>query len=67
MSKKIASGANKLVLEVTCGKGAFMKNQKKAEELSNIMKKIGELSNIETICVITNMNQPIGKNIRKFA
>ena len=63
MSKKIAAGANKLVLEVTCGKGAFMKTQKHAEELAKVMKKIGELAGIETICIITNMEQPIGKNV----
>ncbi len=63
MSKKIAAGANKLVLEVTCGKGAFMKSKEKAEELAIIMKKIGTLANIETICVLTNMDQPVGKNI----
>ncbi len=59
----MAAGANKLVLEVTCGKGAFMKNRKKAEELSKIMKEIGKLSGIETNCVITNMDEPIGKTI----
>ena len=63
MSKKIAAGANKLVLEVTCGKGAFMKDKKSAEELSSVMKKLGELSGIETVCLITNMDQPIGKAI----
>lgn len=66
MSKKIAAGANKLVLEVTFGKGAFMKDLERAKELSQIMKKIGELAGIETVCAITNMNQPVGKNIRKF-
>ncbi len=63
MSKKIAAGANKLVLEVTCGSGAFMKEEKEAEELSRLMKKIGELAGIETICVMTNMNQPIGRAV----
>lgn len=63
MSKKIASGSNKLVLEVTYGKGAFMRNIEKAEELSKIMKEIGKLAGIETVCVTTNMNQPLGKTI----
>lgn len=63
MSKKIAAGANKLVLEVTCGSGAFMKNQEDARNLSKVMSKIGELAGIETTCIITNMEQPIGKNI----
>lgn len=63
MSKKIAAGANKLVLEVTCGSGAFMKNKEQAEKLSKVMREIGELAGIETVCVITNMEQPIGKNV----
>lgn len=63
MSKKIAAGANKLVLEVTCGKGAFMENEEEAKKLSLIMKEIGKLAGIETVCIITNMNQPIGKAI----
>lgn len=66
MSKKMASGANKLVLEVTCGKGAFMKTQEDAENLAKTMKKLGDLSGIETTCVITNMNEPIGKAVRKL-
>ena len=66
MSKKMASGANKLVLEVTCGKGAFMKTQEDAETLAKTMKSLGNLSGIETTCVITNMNEPIGKAVRKF-
>lgn len=63
MSKKIAAGSNKLVLEVTCGKGAFMKDIERAKALSKIMKEIGTLAGIETVCIITNMNQPMGKNI----
>ncbi len=63
MSKKIAAGANKIILEVTYGKGAFMKTEEDAIKLSKIMSKIGELAGIETVCVITNMNQPIGKNV----
>ena len=60
MSKKIASGANKIVLDVTCGYGAFMKDIKSAKELSNTMIKIGNLAKRETVCVITNMNEPLG-------
>lgn len=60
MSKKIASGANKIVLDVTCGYGAFMKDIKSAKELSNTMIKIGKLANRETVCIITNMNEPLG-------
>lgn len=63
MSKKIASGANKIVLDVTCGSGAFMKNLKDAEELSKTMINIGKLANKETVCIITNMDQPLGKTV----
>jgi len=60
MSKKIASGANKIVLDVTCGYGAFMKDIKSAKELSYTMIKIGKLAERETVCIITNMNEPLG-------
>ena len=60
MSKKIASGANKIVIDVTCGSGAFMKNREQAEKLASVMTKIGDLANRETVCVITNMDEPVG-------
>ena len=63
MSKKIAAGANKLVIDVTCGSGAFMKTIEDAEKLSNTMINIGKLANKETVCVITNMDQPLGRMV----
>lgn len=63
MSKKIAAGANKIVLDVTCGSGAFMKTLEDATELAETMKKIGELADKETVCVITNMEEPLGKSV----
>ena len=60
MSKKIAAGANKIVLDVTVGSGAFMKTREEATELSHIMKNIGDLANKETVCVLTNMEEPVG-------
>ena len=60
MSKKIASGAQKIVLDVTVGKGAFMDNIEKAKILSNEMIKIGNLANRQTICILTNMDEPLG-------
>lgn len=63
MSKKIAAGAEKIVLEVTVGSGAFMKTVEEAKKLSETMIGIGKLANKETICVLTNMNEPIGYSI----
>lgn len=63
MSKKIAAGASKIVLDVTCGSGAFMKNLPSATKLAETMKKIGELSGKETVCVITSMEEPLGKAV----
>lgn len=60
MSKKIASGAQKIVLDVTVGKGAFMKNIEEARKLSNTMIQIGKLANRETVCIVTNMDEPLG-------
>jgi len=60
MSKKIAAGANKIVLDVTCGHGAFMKNIEDARKLAITMKNIGALANRETVCILTNMNEPVG-------
>ena len=60
MSKKIAAGANKIVLDVTCGSGAFMRTKNEAIELSKMMKDIGKLAQRETVCIITNMDQPVG-------
>ena len=63
MSKKIASGANKIVLEVTVGKGAFMKNIEDAKKLSETMINIGKLAGKETVCILTNMDEPLGYSI----
>ena len=63
MSKKIAAGANKIVLDVTCGHGAFMKDRKEAEKLARMMKLIGEWAKRETICLITNMDEPLGSAV----
>lgn len=60
MSKKIAAGANKIVLDVTCGSGAFMKNKEEARVLSETMNKIGKLAKKETVCIMSNMDEPLG-------
>ena len=63
MSKKIASGAEKIVLDVTVGKGAFMKNIENAEKLANEMIEIGKLANREVVCVLTSMEEPLGRAV----
>ena len=63
MSKKIASGANKIVLDVTVGNGAFMKTKEDAEKLANEMIKIGKLANREVKCILTAMDEPLGYSV----
>ncbi len=63
MSKKIASGADKIVIDVTMGSGAFMKNIEDARKLARKMISIGNLAKKETISVITNMDEPLGKAV----
>lgn len=63
MSKKIASGADKLVLDVTYGSGAFMPTLDKAKELANMLVKIGNMAGRETRCIITSMEEPLGKAV----
>ncbi|WP_391208885.1 thymidine phosphorylase [Psychrobacillus sp. L4] len=63
MSKKIASGADGIVLDVKCGKGAFMKDLEHATELASTMISIGENLGRKVAVVITDMNQPLGHNI----
>ena len=63
MSKKIAAGADKILLDVTVDQGAFMKNMSDAEKLSETMVALGREVNRETIAVITDMSQPLGKAI----
>lgn len=63
MSKKIASGANKIVLDVTYGSGAFMKTKEKAKKLADEMVEIGKLAERETVTILTPMEEPLGRNI----
>lgn len=63
MSKKLASGADIIVLDVKYGNGAFMPNKKEAKLLGRKMKAIGKLANKKVKIILGKMNQPLGNNI----
>ena len=63
MSKKIASGANAIVLDVKYGSGAFMKTYKNAKELAETMIKIGNQNGKKVKALLTDMNEPIGNTV----
>ena len=63
MSKKIASGAGSIVLDVTCGSGAFMDTKEEAKKLAKMMSLIGKWAERETVCVLTDMDEPLGFSV----
>lgn len=63
MSKKLASGAQGIVLDVKVGSGAFMKEQEEAVKLARAMVEIGRGAGRQVVAVITDMNQPLGRTV----
>lgn len=63
MSKKIACGSDIIVIDLKVGCGAFMKNIRSATKLAKTMIKIGEYFNKKVICILTNMDYPLGYTV----
>ncbi len=60
MSKKLAEGADRLVVDVKAGTGAFLRRDEDALALARLLVQIGQRHGVETVCYVTDMNQPLG-------
>ncbi|MGN0696809.1 MAG: thymidine phosphorylase [Oscillospiraceae bacterium] len=63
MSKKLATGADGIVLDVKVGDGAFMKDEQSAEQLASAMLRTAELAGKKASALLTDMNKPLGRNV----
>ncbi len=60
MSMKLATGGDKFVFDITCGRGTYIKTREQAKKIAQLLVKLGKALNKETRCIITNMDEPIG-------
>lgn len=63
LSLKLATGSNKIVFDITCGKGTYISTREEAKRLAKLLVKLGKPLNKEIVCVITDVNQPLGTSI----
>lgn len=63
MSKKIASNSDKIIIDVKVGNGALMKTIEDARKLAQLIVKIGSSFGKQTVCILTNMNEPLGFSV----
>ncbi len=63
MSLKLATGSNKIVFDITCGRGTYIASNEEAKRLAKLLVKLGKSLDKEVACVITDMNQPLGYEI----
>ena len=63
LSKKLAEGIDELVLDVKWGRGAFMKTHEEASQLAQMLGRVGNGAGVLTRCVLTDMNQPLGRAV----
>lgn len=63
MGLKLATGGNKIVFDITCGRGTYIATKDEAKRLAKLLIKLGKSLNKEVACIITDMNQPLGYSI----
>ena len=63
MSLKLATGSNKIVFDITCGNGTYIKTREEARKVARILKRLGVLLGKDVGCVITSMDEPLGYSV----